>query len=60
MKITSDSTMKSINFEFGENTEAYFACTTVLHGETLILGGQKQSNQVSNISLQQQQNICLR
>ena len=47
MKITSDSTMKSINFEFGENTEAYFACTTVLHGETLILGGQKQSNQVS-------------
>ena len=45
-----DSTMKSVNFEFGEKTEAYFACTTVLNGETLILGGQKQSNQVCFIS----------
>ena len=38
--------MKNINFELGENTTAYFACTTVLNGETLVLGGQKQSNQV--------------
>ena len=38
--------MKNINFEFGDNTEAYFACITILNGETLVLGGQKQSNQV--------------
>ena len=42
----SDFEMKQINFTLGPGTEAYFACSLVLNGETLVLGGKKQYNQV--------------
>ena len=41
-----DKQIKHINFTLGERTEAYFACSTVFNGETLIFGGKKYYNQV--------------
>ena len=41
--------MKGINFTLGQETEAYFACSLVYNGETLLLGGKKEHNQVSEI-----------
>ena len=41
--------MKAINFNFGAETEAYHACTVVLKGQTLVLGGKTQPNQVSKL-----------
>ena len=42
-----DAGMKQITFNLGESTEAYFACTIVFNGRTLVLGGKKQYNQVN-------------
>ena len=38
--------MQRINFTLGVDTEAYFGCSVVYHGETLVLGGKKEPNQV--------------
>ena len=34
------------NFTLGPATEAYFACSAVFNGETLIFGGMREPNQV--------------
>ena len=34
------------HFTLGVDTEAYFGCSVVYHGETLVLGGKKKPNQV--------------
>ena len=34
------------HFTLGVDTEAYFGCSVVYHGETLVLGGKKEPNQV--------------
>ena len=41
--------MQNLDFSFGSQTEVTGACTTIFKGETLILGGQKEKNQVSLI-----------
>ena len=41
--------MQNLDFSFESQTEVTGACTTVFKGETLILGGQKEKNQVSLI-----------
>jgi len=38
--------MQRIVFTLDDTTEAYFSCSTVYNGETLILGGKKEPNQV--------------
>ena len=47
IRLISDNQIKEINFNLGTETEAYFACSIVYKGATLVLGGQKQYNQVS-------------
>ena len=43
--------MQRTHFTLGVNTEAYFGCSVVYNGETLILGGKKEPNQViSNLN----------
>ena len=42
----SDNDIKAINFNLGDETEAYHACTIVLKGQTLVLGGKTRPNQV--------------
>ena len=43
--------MQRTYFTLGVDTEAYFGCSVVYHGETLILGGKKEPNQViSNLN----------
>ena len=42
----SGNPMQRTYFTLGENTEAYFGCSVVYNGETLILGGKKEPNQV--------------
>lgn len=43
-----DHQIKGIDFTLGDgNTEVYFACSLVFKGETLILGGKRNYNQVS-------------
>ena len=44
-----DHEIKGINFNLGDGTEAYFACTTVFKGEQLILGGKREYNQFSKV-----------
>ena len=39
--------MQNLDFSFDSQTEVTGACTTIFKGETLILGGQKEKNQVS-------------
>ena len=38
--------MQRTYFTLGVNTEAYFGCSVVFNGETLIMGGKKEPNQV--------------
>ena len=38
--------MAGINFNLGPGTEAYFGCTTVFKGETIVFGGKKEPQQV--------------
>ena len=38
--------MQRTHFTLGVNTEAYFGCSVVYNGETLIFGGKKEPNQV--------------
>ena len=38
--------MQGINFTLGTDTEAYFGCSVIYKGETLIIGGKKEPNQV--------------
>ena len=45
--------MQRTDFTLDDATEAYFSCSTVYNGETLILGGKKEPNQVSSISIVQ-------
>ena len=42
-----DHQIKGTDFNLGDGTEAYFACSTVFQGETLVLGGKRELNQVS-------------
>ena len=42
----SGNPMQRTNFTLDVNTEAYFGCSVVYNGETLVLGGQKEPNQV--------------
>ena len=42
----SGNPMQRTHFTLGVNTEAYFGCSVVYNGETLILGGKKEPNQV--------------
>ena len=42
--------MFSTDFSFGDETEVNGACSIVFQGETLILGGRKEYNQVSKFS----------
>ena len=42
----SGNSIQRTNFTLGEKTEAYFGCSVVYKGETLILGGKKEPNQV--------------
>jgi len=42
----SGNPMQPTYFTLGVNTEAYFGCSVVYNGETLILGGKKEPNQV--------------
>ena len=42
----SGNSMQRTNFTLGVKTEAYFGCSVVYKGETLILGGKKEPNQV--------------
>ena len=44
-----DHEIKGIDFNLGDGTEAYFACTTVFEGETLVLGGKREYNQFSKV-----------
>ena len=37
------------DFTLGTGTEAYFACSTILNGETFVFGGMKEPNQVFSI-----------
>ena len=39
--------MDGINFNLGPGTEAYFGCTAVFKGETIVFGGKKEPQQVS-------------
>ena len=41
-----DNPMTGINFNLGPRTEAYFGCTTVFKGETIVFGGKKEPQQV--------------
>ena len=43
----SDYPIKSVNFVMGNETEAYYSCSAILNGETLVLGGKRHFNQVS-------------
>ena len=43
--------MSEINFTLDVGTEAYFACSLIYMGETLILGGKKEYNQVSGFRI---------
>ena len=47
--IVLDHEIKDIDFNLGDGTEAYFACTTVFEGETLVLGGKREYNQFSKV-----------
>ena len=38
--------MQRTYFTLGVDTEAYFGCSVVYNGETFILGGKKEPNQV--------------
>ena len=38
--------MQRTHFTLGVNTEAYFGCSVVYNGDTFILGGKKEPNQV--------------
>ena len=42
-----DYPMTDINFNLGPRTEAYFGCTVVFKGETIVFGGKKEPQQVS-------------
>ena len=42
----SDNKIEKINFKLGAGTEVYHACSIVFKGETLVLGGKTQPNQV--------------
>ena len=42
----SGNSMQRTYFTLGVDTEAYFGCSVVYNGETLILGGKKEPNQV--------------
>ena len=44
-----DHQIKGIDFNLDDGTEAYFACTTVFEGETLVLGGKREYNQFSKV-----------
>ena len=39
-------TVVSGDFTLGPHTEAYYACTAVFNGETLVFGGMREPNQV--------------
>ena len=47
--IILDNSMNGINFKLGPETEAYFGCTTVFKGETIVFGGKKEPQQVLRI-----------
>ena len=42
-----DDKIKGVDFTIDDSTEAYFACSIVFKGETLVLGGKRKYNQVS-------------
>ena len=46
-----DSGIKRMDFVFGNSTEAYFACSIIFNGKTLILGGKQNYNQVNKETL---------
>ena len=39
--------MQQTHFTLGAETEAYFGCSVIYNGETLIFGGKKEPNQVN-------------
>ena len=41
--------MQRTHFTLGVNTEAYFGCSVVYNGETLVLGGKQEPNQVISL-----------
>ena len=42
----SGNPMQQTYFTLGAETEAYFGCSVIYNGETLIFGGKKEPNQV--------------
>ena len=42
----SGNSMERSHFTLSVNTDAYFGCSVVYNGETFILGGKKEPNQV--------------
>ena len=44
-----DHQIKGIDFNLGDGTESYFACTMVFQGEQLVLGGKREYNQFSKV-----------
>ena len=44
----SGNPMQRTYFKLGAETEAYFGCSVIYKSETLVLGGKKESNQVSS------------
>ena len=51
--------MQRTNFTLGVNTEAYFGCSVIYNGETLILGGKSEPNQVCSCLYRQNNKIIL-
>ena len=47
VNVILDNPITGINFDLGPGTEAYFGCTTVFKGETIVFGGKKEPQQVS-------------
>ena len=43
----SGNPMQQTYFTLGAETEAYFGCSVIYNGETLIFGGKKEPNQVN-------------
>ena len=46
VKNALENPIRRTHFTLGVDTEAYFGCSVVYHGETLVLGGKKEPNQV--------------
>ena len=46
VKNALENPIRRTHFTLGVDTEAYFGCSVVYHGETLVLGGKKKPNQV--------------